>query len=120
MGLGYGVVQPVIYDKTSYVAPTAAKSTAYFSYLLTCNYIGISAVPFIVGAMKRLFDAQSDINFSFVFNGFVVVAVLAVAIIMRRSFVFNVYPDSYEKPAAPAPASPSAPSAVAAKTGSDK
>lgn len=124
MGLGYGVVQPVIYDKTSYVAPTAAKSTAYFSYLLTCNYIGISAVPFIVGAMKRLFDAQSDINFSFVFNGFVVVAVLAVAIIMRRSFVFNVDPDSYEKPAAPAPASatasPSAPSAVAAKTGSDK
>ena len=37
MGFGYGVVQPVIYDKTSYVAPTASKSTEYFAYLLTCN-----------------------------------------------------------------------------------
>lgn len=100
MGLGYGVVQPVIYDKTSYLAPTAAKSTAYFSYLLTCNYIGISLVPFIVSAMKRLFDAEGDINFAFIFNGFVVVVILIVAFIKRRSFVFDVDPDSYEKPSA--------------------
>lgn len=98
MGLGYGVVQPVIYDKTSYVAPTAAKSTEYFAYLLTCNYIGISIVPFIIGAMKRLFDAQSDVNFSFIFNGFVVVAVLIVAIIKRRSFIFEADANSYEHP----------------------
>ena len=99
MGLGYGVVQPVIYDKTSYIAPTAAKSTAYFSYLLTCNYIGISLVPFIVGAAKRLFNAEHDANFSFIFNGCVVAVILIVAIWKRRSFVFEADPNSYEKPA---------------------
>ena len=99
MGLGYGVIQPIIYDKTSYIAPTAAKSTEYFAYLLTCNYIGISCVPFIVSAMKRLFDAQSDPNFSFIFNGFLCVAVLALAIVKRKSFVFRADATSYEHPA---------------------
>lgn len=100
MGLGYGVIQPVIYDKTSYIAPNSARSTEYFAYLLTCNYIGISLVPFIISAAKRLFDAQGDPNFSFIFNGFVMIAVLLVAIWKRRSFIMEADPDSYEKPIA--------------------
>lgn len=89
MGFGYGIVQPVLYDKTSYIAPTAAKSTEYFAYLLTCNYIGISMVPFIVGAAKRLFEAGGDPNFSFIFNAGVMVVILGIAIWKRRSFVFE-------------------------------
>ena len=95
MGLGYGVIQPVIYDKTSYVAPTEEKSTAYFSYLLTCNYIGISLVPFIIGAAKRLFGASGDVNFSFIFNGSIVLLVLLIAIWKRKSFVFEADPTYY-------------------------
>ena len=95
MGLGYGVVQPVIYDKTSYVAPTAKQSTSYFSYLLTCNYIGISVVPFIIGAAKRLFGATDDINFSFLFNGIIVALVVVLAVIKRKSFVFEADPTYY-------------------------
>lgn len=95
MGFGYGVVQPVIYDKTSFVAPTAEKSTAYFSYLLTCNYIGISIVPFIIGLMKKIFSASGDPTFSFLFNGCVVVIVLIIAIWKRRSFVYEADPDYY-------------------------
>lgn len=98
MGLGYGAIQPIIYDKTSYIAPNTAKSTEYFAYLLTCNYVGISLVPFIISAAKRLFDAQGNPNFSFVFNGFVIVAVLLVAIWKRNSFIMEADPDSYEKP----------------------
>ena len=90
IGLGYGIIQPVVYDKTSQIAPSAAKSTAYFSYLLTCNYVAISAVPFIISGTKHLFDAQGDWSFSFVFNGFVLVAVLLVAIWKRNSFVVKV------------------------------
>ena len=108
MGLGYGVVQPVIYDKTSYVAPNTAKSTQYFAYLLTCNYIGISMVPFIVNAMKRLFDASADPNFSFIFNGFVVVGILAIAIWKRHSFVFEADPN-YSKNSNPAASGTKAP-----------
>lgn len=95
MGLGYGVVQPVIYDKTSYVAPTRAQSTEYFSYLLTCNYIGISIVPFIISGAKKLFGATDDVNFSFLFNGCVLAIVLIVALWKRRSFVFEADPTYY-------------------------
>ncbi len=98
MGLGYGVIQPVIYDKTSYIAPNTAKSTAYFSYLLTCNYVGISLVPFIISGAKRLFDAQGDPNFAFVFNGCVIVVVLVVAIFTRKNFIMEADPNSYELP----------------------
>lgn len=103
MGLGYGVVQPVIYDKTSYVAPTREKSTAYFSYLLTCNYIGISLVPFIISGAKHLFGATDDVNFSFLFNGCILAIVLIVAIVKRHSFVFEADPTYYGtlKPAIP-------------------
>lgn len=95
MGFGYGVVQPVIYDKTSYVAPTAADNTRYFSYLLTCNYIGISVVPFIIEGAEKIFGASSDPNFSFLFNGIIVALVLILAIIKRRSFVFEADPAFY-------------------------
>lgn len=96
MGLGYGVVQPVIYDKTSYLAPNTAKSTQYFSYLLTCNYVGISIVPFIIGPARRMFDAQGDVNFSFIFNGCVMVLLLAWSLYKQKSFVFEADANSYE------------------------
>lgn len=90
MGLGYGVIQPVIYDKTSELAPSPAKNTAYFSYLLTCNYIGISCVPFVISGMRKIFEVTADdVSFSFVFNGIVVVAVLLLAIWKHNSFVFK-------------------------------
>lgn len=95
MGFGYGVVQPVIYDKTSYVAPTSADNTRYFSYLLTCNYIGISIVPFIIEGAEKIFAASSDPNFSFLFNGIVIALVLILAIWKRKSFVFEADPAFY-------------------------
>ncbi|MDE5886915.1 MAG: MFS transporter [Muribaculaceae bacterium] len=89
MGFGYGVIQPVFYDKTSDIAPTPAKSTAYFSYLLACNYVGIAIVPFIIGGAEKLFKAQNDPNFAAIFNGCVLVGVLIIAIFKFRSFAFK-------------------------------
>ncbi len=88
-GFGYGVVQPVLYDKTSDIAPTPAKSTAYFSYLLTCNYVGISVVPFVISGAEKVCKAQGDPNFAAIFNGCVLVILLVVAIIKHKSFVFE-------------------------------
>ncbi len=89
LGIGYGIIQPVLYDKISNIAPTSAKSTAYFSYLLACNYVGISVVPFIIGGAEHLFKAEHSINFSFYFNAAVLVVLLVVAIFKRHSFVFE-------------------------------
>ncbi len=89
MGFGYGVVQPTLYDKTSDLAPTKEKNTAYFSYLLACNYVGIAIVPFIIGGAEKIFKAQADPNFACIFNGCVLVLLLAVAIWKHKSFVFE-------------------------------
>lgn len=89
MGFGYGVIQPVFYDKISDLAPTPAKSTAYFSYLLACNYVGIAIVPFIISGAEKLFKAQNDPNFAAIFNGCVVAVLLVIAIFKCKSFVFK-------------------------------
>lgn len=88
-GFGYGVIQPILYDKTSDIAPTPAKSTAYFSYLLTCNYVGISIVPFVISGVEKLFKDQADPNFSYIFNGCALAILLALAIFKSKSFVFQ-------------------------------
>ncbi|MCH5236604.1 MAG: MFS transporter [Muribaculaceae bacterium] len=105
MGLGYGVIQPVIYDKTSYVAPTEAQSTSYFSYLLTCNYIGISTVPFIISGAKDIFGAgaRHDVTFSFLFNGCIIAVVFLLALWKRKSFVYEADPDFYDQLNPPIP-----------------
>lgn len=96
MGFSYGTCQPIIYDKATYIAPTAADSSRYFSYVLTANYIGISLTPVIVDAMRRLFDAQHDINFSYFLNGTILVLLIAGCIWKRRSYSVHVNPSLYK------------------------
>lgn len=88
-GLGYGVIQPIVYDKTTAVAPTRQAATKYFSYLLSGNYIGIAIVPFLIDGVSELFGQQGNVNFPYIANGVFVVLYLAVAVLMRRSFVFS-------------------------------
>lgn len=97
VGFGYGIIQPVIYNKTTQIAPNREASTRYFAYLLTGNYIGIACVPFIVTLMARIFHANPDHNFSFLLNGTLMAAILIVAIWKHRSFIFHV-----NKPSKPA------------------
>ena len=89
MGFGYGLVQPILYDKTSYFAPTDAKSTQYFAYLLTFNYIGISSVPFIVEFFRTfIYDPHpASHDFSYIINGIILAIVAVVTIVMHKSFV---------------------------------
>ena len=87
MGLGYGFVQPILYDKTSYFAPNDEKSTEYFAFLLTCNYVGISSVPFIVEFFGSFIKGSHDPSFSYILNGFIAAVLTVVIFIMHKSFV---------------------------------
>lgn len=87
MGIGYGLVQPILYDKTSYFAPNDEKSTEYFSFLLTCNYVGISSVPFIVEFFGTVFKGSSDPSFAFILNGVILSIATVVCLLLHRSFV---------------------------------
>lgn len=87
MGVGYGLVQPILYDKTSYFAPNAEKSTEYFAFLLTCNYIGISIVPFVVEFFEAIFHQSHNASFAFILNGIILAIVTAICFYKYRSFV---------------------------------
>ncbi len=95
-GFGYGIIQPIIYNKTTYIAPTQKAGTKYFGYVLSANYVAIMMVPFIDGGAKKLFDSQAP-GFEFIFSGVVVIALLIWALIERKNYVFAV------NPASPAP-----------------
>lgn len=97
-GLGYGIIQPIIYNKTTYVAPTRKLGTRYFGYVLSANYAAIMMVPFVDGFFKSLFHSDSP-GFEFTFSGFVVILLLVWALTQRKYYVFAVNPDS----AAPSP-----------------
>lgn len=87
LGLGYGVIQPVLYDKTSYFAPTDAKATEYFSWLLTSSYIALAGIPFIVEFFGTFIKGRQDPSFPFILNG-VLMGILAIIVVVKhKNFV---------------------------------
>jgi MFS family permease len=92
-GFGYGIIQPIIYNKTTYVAPTRKQGTQYFGYVLSANYVSIMMVPFVDGLARKVFHSTIP-TFEFIFSGAVVVAILLWALLKRNYYVFAVNPDS--------------------------
>ena len=92
-GFGYGIIQPIIYNKTTYVAPTRKLGTTYFGYVLSANYMGIMLVPYIDTFFRKLFKATSP-GFEFSFSGIVVLLLLGWALLEHKNYVFAVDPTS--------------------------
>ena len=87
LGLGYGVIQPVLYDKTSYFAPTDAKATEYFALLLTSSYVALSAIPFIVEFFGAFIKGNTDPSFPFILNGVIMTGLAVVVVVKHKNFV---------------------------------
>ena len=92
IGFGYGVVQPVAYDKTTRTA-LPNKITLALAFVMAMNYLAILLCPFIINALQALFHTQSQ-SFPFILN--LVVSLLAAgwAYWKQDTFLFN---DSYRK-----------------------
>lgn len=88
IGLGYGLFQPIIYDKTTRIAPDKALSTKYFSYTLAGNYIAVSIVPVMVEFVERLLNNHTT-DFPYYFSAVALGIVFIIGLIMRRSFVWT-------------------------------
>ncbi|MDE5789944.1 MAG: MFS transporter [Muribaculaceae bacterium] len=97
-GFGYGIIQPIIYNKTTYVAPNRKLGTQYFGYVLSANYVSIMMVPFVDSAARKIFHSTLP-TFEFIFSGAVVVVLLIWALIKHKNYVFAINPAS----AAPTP-----------------
>lgn len=90
VGCGYGVFQPLIYDKATQVITVPAKSTLALAFVLAANYLSVSATPFIVDGFADLFHQAHSNAFPFVFNSIIMVAFTVIVIIFRKSFVFAI------------------------------
>ncbi|MDE6207589.1 MAG: MFS transporter [Muribaculaceae bacterium] len=87
IGLGYGFFQPIIYDKTTQIAPTKALSTKYFSYTLAGNYVALSVIPVIVEFFQRIFDNHTA-DFPYYLSASILGVIFLIGFVKRHSFVW--------------------------------
>ena len=95
-GLGYGIVQPIIYDKTTYIVPDPRKATQYLAIVLSANYVAITVAPFFISLMEIVLNIQSN-SFPYFLNGIMVTGLAAFSLIFFNSFVFKVDTSIYDR-----------------------
>lgn len=79
-GLAYGIIQPLVYDKTSDVA-VPHKVTLALAFVMAMNYVAILLCPFIVDAFQKLFHSHSQ-TFAFWLN--LMIALLAMFVVVKQ------------------------------------
>lgn len=87
VGLGYGIIQPMLYDKTTQTA-LPQKTTLALAFVMMMNYLAILLYPFIVDFLQWVFHTQSQ-EFPFIFNLLITVVTLFWAYRRRNTFLFN-------------------------------
>lgn len=95
LGYGYGVFQPVIYDKTTDAVVSGNKATQALSFVLAVNYLSITLTPFIMDFFRDLFHTRSN-QFPFMMNFVLVVIFALIIVIFRRSFAFSIKTSYYK------------------------
>lgn len=89
MGLGYGVFQPVIYDKATYTVTDGRKSTLSLAIVLSVNYIAVAMTPFVIDFFRDIIGTKSN-HFPFILN-FALTMLFAVVVVLRRkTFTFRM------------------------------
>ena len=89
MGAGYGIHQPIIYNKAPEAVTDPSMNTMSLSLVLVANYGAISAAPLIVDSLRSLLGAGSVTGFAFLLNFAMSIVFLAIAILRRKHFSFS-------------------------------
>lgn len=87
IGLGYGVLQPVVYDKTTRTA-VHRKITLALAFVMSMNYLAILLCPFVLDFFANLFHTESQ-KFPFIFNLVLTSIAMVWAYLRRNSFLCN-------------------------------
>ena len=87
VGLGYGIIQPMLYDKTTHTA-LPQKATMALAFVMMMNYLAILLYPFIIDFLQNLFHTQSQ-EFPFVFNLLITIVTFFWAYLRRDTFFFK-------------------------------
>ncbi|MCC8071965.1 MAG: MFS transporter [Bacteroidales bacterium] len=94
IGLGYGVFQPVIYDKATETVLSERKATLALAFVLAANYLSISVTPFIVDGIGDLLHIHSN-QFPFILNLILGAAFTVWVILGRNTFAFTIKDEYY-------------------------
>lgn len=86
-GLGYGIIQPIAYDKTTRTA-IPEKVTLALAFVMAMNYLAILLCPFIINVFKDLLHIETQ-QFAFFFNLIIALIAAGWAYIKQDSFLFN-------------------------------
>ena len=87
-GVGYGVLQPIIYDKTAIIAPPQSATKA-LSVVMTVNYVAVVVCPFVIDFLTKIFQHHKG-SFPFVISATAVGMVALLSLILRKSFVLGL------------------------------
>ncbi len=86
-GLGYGIIQPLIYDQTTRTA-VPRKVTLALAFVMAMNYLAILLCPFIVDFFQSMFHVKTQ-QFAFVFNLCLTLLALVWAYYKKDTFLFK-------------------------------
>ncbi|MFG6427747.1 MAG: MFS transporter [Muribaculaceae bacterium] len=96
IGLGYGICQPLIYDKASVVVTTANKATLSLAFVLAANYLAIVLTPFIIDGLRPLLShPSSNSTFAFTLCFFLLIGYTVLTFFLRNKFAFSISKDYY-------------------------
>lgn len=87
-GYGYGIMQPVIYDKAATIAPPQSATLA-LSCVMAMNYLAVMICPFVVDLFRKLLHIHGE-HFPFLFNAVLVLVVAVITWRWRRNFTLGL------------------------------
>lgn len=87
-GLGYGVMQPIIYDKAATIAPPRSATWA-LACVMAMNYLAVMICPFLLSLAREIFKVEHE-TFAFRMNAALVLVCAIAACCHRRHFVLGL------------------------------
>ncbi len=87
-GYGYGIMQPVIYDKAATIAPPQSATLA-LSCVMAMNYLAVMICPFVVDLFRKFLHIHGE-HFPFLFNAVLVLVVAVITWRWRRNFTLGL------------------------------
>ena len=90
VGLGYGISQPVIYDKAAQCVDNEKKATMALAFVLTANYLAIVVSPFLIGALRDIFHVAAGGTFAFLISFILLIGYAIITFVMKKKFAFSV------------------------------
>ena len=86
-GVGYGIIQPIMYDRTTHIA-LPEKSTLALACVMAMNYVAILICPFVIKLFKVILHEHSEL-FAFQLNTVLAAFALLLAVIYRKAGLFD-------------------------------